>query len=106
LATIVGLLLQRLAARLGVVTGLHLAEVCHRQYPKVSSVLSYSSLTYVDIYVWQCVLASFYTDAVEDLGLVALKTGNTMGNPAVPLAVSPCFPLIQNLTLDLLFSLE
>lgn len=40
LATIVGLLLQRLAARLGVVTGLHLAEVCHRQYPKVSSVCS------------------------------------------------------------------
>ena len=38
LATIVGLLLQRLAARLGVVTGLHLAEVCHRQYPRVSSV--------------------------------------------------------------------
>ncbi|KAI2565701.1 solute carrier family 11 member 2 [Homo sapiens] len=35
LATLVGLLLQRLAARLGVVTGLHLAEVCHRQYPKV-----------------------------------------------------------------------
>uniref|UniRef100_A0A2K5WCW3 Solute carrier family 11 member 2 n=1 Tax=Macaca fascicularis TaxID=9541 RepID=A0A2K5WCW3_MACFA len=34
LATLVGLLLQRLAARLGVVTGLHLAEVCHRQYPK------------------------------------------------------------------------
>ncbi|XP_031793747.1 natural resistance-associated macrophage protein 2-like [Sarcophilus harrisii] len=37
LATLVGLLLQRLAARLGVVTGLHLAEVCHRQYPKVSA---------------------------------------------------------------------
>ncbi|KAK2102177.1 hypothetical protein P7K49_019844 [Saguinus oedipus] len=35
LATLVGLLLQRLAARLGVVTGLHLAEVCHRQYPKI-----------------------------------------------------------------------
>lgn len=33
-ATIIGLLLQRLAARLGVVTGMHLAEVCHRQYPK------------------------------------------------------------------------
>ncbi|XP_042750723.1 natural resistance-associated macrophage protein 2-like, partial [Lagopus leucura] len=32
LATVIGLLLQRLAARLGVVTGLHLAEVCHRQY--------------------------------------------------------------------------
>ncbi|XP_051865674.1 natural resistance-associated macrophage protein 2-like isoform X3 [Pristis pectinata] len=34
-ATIIGLLLQRLAARLGVVTGMHLAEVCHRQYPKI-----------------------------------------------------------------------
>uniref|UniRef100_A0A8D1C8A9 Solute carrier family 11 member 2 n=1 Tax=Sus scrofa TaxID=9823 RepID=A0A8D1C8A9_PIG len=39
LATIVGLLLQRLAARLGVVTGLHLAEVCHRQYPKVPRII-------------------------------------------------------------------
>lgn len=36
-ATIVGLLLQRLAARLGVVTGMHLAEVCHQQYRTVSS---------------------------------------------------------------------
>ncbi|XP_059538890.1 natural resistance-associated macrophage protein 2 isoform X1 [Myotis daubentonii] len=39
LATIVGLLLQRLAARLGVVTGLHLAEVCYRQYPKVPRII-------------------------------------------------------------------
>ncbi|XP_004429079.2 PREDICTED: natural resistance-associated macrophage protein 2 isoform X1 [Ceratotherium simum simum] len=39
LATIVGLLLQRLAARLGVVTGLHLAEVCHRQYPRVPRII-------------------------------------------------------------------
>ncbi|XP_043939390.1 natural resistance-associated macrophage protein 2 [Protopterus annectens] len=38
-ATIIGLLLQRLAARLGVVTGLHLAEVCHRQYPKVPRII-------------------------------------------------------------------
>lgn len=53
LATIVGLLLQRLAARLGVVTGLHLAEVCHRQYPKVSNVLSCLSLTHIiGICVW------------------------------------------------------
>ncbi|XP_051528270.1 natural resistance-associated macrophage protein 2 isoform X1 [Myxocyprinus asiaticus] len=34
-ATIIGLLLQRLAARLGVVTGMHLAEVCNRHYPTV-----------------------------------------------------------------------
>ncbi|CAH2224548.1 natural resistance-associated macrophage 2 isoform X1 [Pelobates cultripes] len=38
-ATIIGLLLQRLAARLGVVTGLHLAEVCNRQYPKAPRIL-------------------------------------------------------------------
>lgn len=34
-ATILGLLMQRLAARLGVVTGLHLAEMCYRQYKKL-----------------------------------------------------------------------
>ncbi|XP_074663726.1 natural resistance-associated macrophage protein 2 isoform X1 [Strix aluco] len=39
LATIIGLLLQRLAARLGVVTGLHLAEVCNRQYQKVPRII-------------------------------------------------------------------
>ncbi|KAL3058400.1 hypothetical protein OYC64_010547 [Pagothenia borchgrevinki] len=38
-ATIIGLLLQRLAARLGVVTGMHLAEVCNRQYSTVPRVL-------------------------------------------------------------------
>ena len=30
-----GLLVQRLALRLGVVTGYHLAEMCYKQYPKV-----------------------------------------------------------------------
>ncbi|XP_056418608.1 natural resistance-associated macrophage protein 2 isoform X2 [Hyla sarda] len=39
LATIIGLLLQRLSARLGVVTGLHLAEMCNRQYPKVPRII-------------------------------------------------------------------
>ncbi|OXB75046.1 UNVERIFIED_CONTAM: hypothetical protein H355_001453 [Colinus virginianus] len=39
LATAIGLLLQRLAARLGVVTGLHLAEVCHRQYHKAPRII-------------------------------------------------------------------
>lgn len=34
-ATILGLLLQRLCTRLGVVTGHHLAEMCYRQYKKV-----------------------------------------------------------------------
>lgn len=38
-ATVIGLLLQRLAARLGVVTGMHLAEVCHRQYHPVPRII-------------------------------------------------------------------
>lgn len=38
-ATILGLLMQRLAARLGVVTGLHLAEICYRRYPPVCRIL-------------------------------------------------------------------
>ncbi|ODN05737.1 Protein Malvolio [Orchesella cincta] len=38
-ATILGLAMQRLAARLGVVSGMHLAEVCYRKYPVVPRVL-------------------------------------------------------------------
>uniref|UniRef100_A0A3Q3WNL8 Uncharacterized protein n=1 Tax=Mola mola TaxID=94237 RepID=A0A3Q3WNL8_MOLML len=38
-ATIIGLLLQRLAARLGVVTGMHLAEVCNRHYHTVPRII-------------------------------------------------------------------
>ncbi|XP_044762683.1 protein Malvolio-like isoform X2 [Coccinella septempunctata] len=38
-ATLLGLMMQRLAARLGVVTGLHLAEMCYRQYKKVPRII-------------------------------------------------------------------
>lgn len=38
-STFLGLLMQRLSARIGVVTGLHLAEVCYRRYPKVPRIL-------------------------------------------------------------------
>lgn len=38
-ATVLGLLMQRLSARLGVVTGLHLAELCYRQYQKLPKIL-------------------------------------------------------------------
>ncbi|XP_054008281.1 protein Malvolio isoform X2 [Hylaeus anthracinus] len=38
-ATILGLIMQRLSARLGVVTGLHLAEMCYRQYKKLPRLL-------------------------------------------------------------------
>ena len=34
-ATVLGLMMQRLAARLGTVTGLHLAEMCYTQYTRL-----------------------------------------------------------------------
>ncbi|XP_024082271.1 protein Malvolio-like isoform X3 [Cimex lectularius] len=34
-STVLGLVMQRLSARLGVVTGLHLAELCYRQYKTI-----------------------------------------------------------------------
>jgi hypothetical protein len=42
-STFMGLILQVLSARLGVVTGRHLAEVCHDQYPLVPR-----------IFLWLC----------------------------------------------------
>lgn len=39
IATLMGLFMQRFAARLGVVTGLHLAEVCNKRYPKVPRIV-------------------------------------------------------------------
>ncbi|KAG1714906.1 Protein Malvolio [Nymphon striatum] len=38
-ATIMGLVVQRLAARLGTVSGMHLAEICYRQYPFVPRII-------------------------------------------------------------------
>uniref|UniRef100_A0A0B7A7P2 Protein Malvolio n=1 Tax=Arion vulgaris TaxID=1028688 RepID=A0A0B7A7P2_9EUPU len=38
-ATILGLLMQRLSARLGVVTGQHLAEICYQHYQKAPRLL-------------------------------------------------------------------
>ena len=39
LSTIMGLMVQRLAIRLGVVTGCHLAEMCYKQYPKTPRII-------------------------------------------------------------------
>ena len=38
-ATMLGLLVQRLALRLGVVTGKHLAELCHQHYPRLPRII-------------------------------------------------------------------
>ena len=42
-ATLMGLLVQRLAARLGVVTGHHLAELCYQKYKKIPRILLWIS---------------------------------------------------------------
>ncbi|KAL5110881.1 Protein Malvolio [Taenia crassiceps] len=39
LATLMGLFMQRLAARIGVVTGKHLAEICFENYPKPARII-------------------------------------------------------------------
>ncbi|CAG0912714.1 unnamed protein product [Notodromas monacha] len=39
LSTVLGLMMQRLAARLGVVTGMHLAQLCYKHYPRVPRIL-------------------------------------------------------------------
>lgn len=38
-ATLLGLMMQRLSARLGVVTGLHLAEMCRKNYPRIPRII-------------------------------------------------------------------
>lgn len=38
-STVLGLLMQILSARIGVVTGNHLAEMCYRRYPKLPRLL-------------------------------------------------------------------
>ena len=38
-ATVLGMMMQRLSARLGVVSGKHLAEVCHDKYPAVPRII-------------------------------------------------------------------
>ncbi|XP_020620142.1 natural resistance-associated macrophage protein 2-like [Orbicella faveolata] len=38
-STFMGLLMQRLSLRLGTVTGMHLAEVCHEKYPKIPRII-------------------------------------------------------------------
>lgn len=38
-STLMGLLMQRLSLRLGTVTGMHLAEMCHEKYPKIPRII-------------------------------------------------------------------
>jgi len=72
-ATVLGCMMQRLSARLGTVTGLHLAEVCYRQYP-----------TPPRIALWVCTeVAIIGSDMQEVIGTaIAIYL---LSNKAIPL---------------------
>ncbi|KAF6715131.1 Natural resistance-associated macrophage protein 2 [Oryzias melastigma] len=92
-ATIIGLLLQRLAARLGVVTGMHLAEVCHRQYRTVPRIL-----------LWLMVeLAIIGSDMQEVIGCAIafnLLSAGRCRSPCGPESSSPVLDTFVFLFLD------
>ncbi|XP_034233265.1 protein Malvolio isoform X1 [Thrips palmi] len=89
-ATLLGLLMQRLSARLGVVTGLHLAEMCFRQYRKLPRLL-----------VWIMIeVAIIGSDMQEVIGTaIAL---NLLSNSLIPLWAGVLITAVDTFTFLLL----
>lgn len=85
-ATLLGLMMQRLAARLGTVTGLHLAEVCYRQYPAVPRLA-----------LWVCTeIAIIGSDMQEVIGTaIAIYL---LSNKAIPLWGGVLITIIDTFT--------
>jgi natural resistance-associated macrophage protein 2 len=90
LATCLGLLMQRLAIRLGVVTGNHLAEVCYARYPVVPRVV-----------LWVMVeIAIIGSDMQEVIGTaIAL---NLLSNGYIPLWAGVIITIADTFTFLLL----
>nr|CAD7444530.1 unnamed protein product [Timema bartmani] len=85
-ATILGLVMQRLSARLGVVTGLHLAEMCYRQYPKFPRLL-----------LWIMVeIAIIGSDMQEVIGTATALL--LLSNKAIPLWAGVLITVIDTFT--------
>lgn len=89
-ATILGLVMQRLAARLGVVTGHHLAEMCYRQYK-----------LFPRMFVWIMMeIAIIGSDMQEVIGTaIALYL---LSNRLIPLWVGVLITVIDTFTFLLL----
>ncbi|XP_049783254.1 protein Malvolio isoform X1 [Schistocerca cancellata] len=89
-ATVLGLVMQRLSARLGVVTGLHLAEMCYRQYRKLPR-----------IFLWIMVeVAIIGSDMQEVIGTaIAIYL---LSNRVVPLYVGVLITVVDTFTFLLL----
>ncbi|GJQ81935.1 Mvl [Trypoxylus dichotomus] len=85
-SSIMGLFMQRLAIRLGVVTGLHLAEMCFRQYRKLPRII-----------LWFMVeIAIIASDAQEVIGTaIAIYL---LSNEKVPLWAGATITIFDTLT--------
>ncbi|XP_019875752.1 protein Malvolio-like isoform X2 [Aethina tumida] len=89
-ATIMGLMMQRLSARIGVVTGLHLAEMCYRQYRKLPRII-----------IWLMIeIAIIGSDMQEVIGTaVALYL---LSNRRIPIWAGVLFTIADTFTFLLL----
>ncbi|KAK9505310.1 hypothetical protein O3M35_009395 [Rhynocoris fuscipes] len=89
-STVLGLVMQRLAARLGVVTGLHLAEMCYRQYKTIPR-----------LFLWLMMeVAIIGSDMQEVIGTaIALYL---LSNKAIPLWAGVLITVIDTFTFLLL----
>ncbi|KAL0276797.1 UNVERIFIED_CONTAM: hypothetical protein PYX00_004292 [Menopon gallinae] len=89
-ATVLGLVMQRLAARLGVVSGLHLAEMCYRRYKSVPRLI-----------LWLMVeVAIIGSDMQEVIGTaIALYL---LSNKRIPLFVGVLVTILDTFTFLLL----
>ncbi|KAJ8314880.1 hypothetical protein KUTeg_007030, partial [Tegillarca granosa] len=72
-ATILGLLMQRLSARLGVVTGMHLAEVCYREYRLVPRIILWIMVEIAIIGVLITIADTFTFLLIDKYGLRKLE---------------------------------
>lgn len=85
-ATVLGLIMQRLSARLGVVTGLHLAEMCYRQYKKVPRLILWIMME----------IAIIGSDMQEVIGTaIALSL---LSNKAIPIPYGVLITVIDTFT--------
>ncbi|KAF7996427.1 hypothetical protein HCN44_002059 [Aphidius gifuensis] len=85
-ATILGLFMQRLSARLGVVTGLHLAEMCYRQYKKVPR-----------LFLWLMIeIAIIGSDMQEVIGTAIAFY--LLSNKRIPLFVGVLITIVDTFT--------
>ena len=97
-ATLMGLLVQRLAARLGVVTGHHLAELCYQKYKKIPRILLWISkfglvITNQSIFSILCLII-FSSHLVIEIAIIGSDMQEVIGtaialyllsNKAIPL---------------------